>query len=291
MTDEAKTKKKKGFRLKTRLKLYARKNFRHKTNRGVTVLYHLLTVFVVAVLIEQAISGRYENCFTCALTLILFLIPNFIESRLKITLPQTLEAITILFIFSAEMLGEIRGFYLKIPWWDTMLHTANGFLMAAVGFSLVDILNKKERFKFYLSPMFVAIVAFCFSMTIGIIWEFFEFFMDMTFATDMQKDTILNAIYSVELNPDGINVAIPVQNIGDMVLSGSKMTVDGAKVGEYAINLGGYLDIGLIDTMNDLLVNFIGAFVFSVFGYIYIKTRGKKRAFIERFIPKRKNEK
>lgn len=233
-TEKNKTKKKKKLRLKTRLKLYARKNLRRQSNIAVTVLYHLLTIFVIVVLIEQAVNGRYENCFTCALTLALFLLPNFIESRLNVTLPQTLEVIIILFIFSAEMLGEIKGYYLKIPWWDTMLHTANGFLMAAVGFSMVDILNKKERFKFHLSPLFVAIVSFCFSMTIGVIWEFFEFFMDMVFATDMQKDTILTAICSVELNPNGLNVAIPVKNISEVILKGEGMTVNGVPMSEYS---------------------------------------------------------
>ncbi len=288
MTDKVNPKKKKGFRLKTRLRLYARKNLRKNSNRGISILYHSLTAFVIAVLIEQAISGRYENCFTCALTLILFLVPNFVEKRLKITMPQTLEVLIILFIFAAEMLGEIREFYLKIPWWDTMLHTMNGFLMAAIGFSMVDILNKNERFKFDLSPLFIAVVSFCFSMTIGVVWEFFEYFMDITFATDMQKDTVLNAIYSVELHPDGINTAIPVTGIEDMIVSGRNLLVNGEAVGgEYALNLGGYLDIGIMDTMFDLWVNFIGAVVFSIMGYIYVKTRGE-RSFIERFIPKRK---
>ncbi len=171
-----------------------------------------------------------------------------------------------------------------------MLHTLNGFLMAAVGFSMVDILNKNERFKFYLSPMFIAVVSFCFSMTIGVIWEFFEYFMDVVFATDMQKDTILNVIRSVDLHPEGINVPIQVDGIEDMILTGDSLMVDGAlRGGEYAVNFGGFLDIGLVDTMNDLWVNFIGAVVFSILGYIYIKTRGEK-SFVVRFIPKRKTE-
>lgn len=284
-------KKRKNLRLRARLRLYRQKNLNKSSGRGRFILYQLLTLFVIIILIEQAIIGRYENCFTCALTLVLFLIPNFVESRLKITLPQTLEIIIILFIFAAEMLGEICAFYVRYAWWDDMLHTLNGFLMAAIGFSMVDILNKNERFKFQLSPLFIAIVAFCFSMTVGVLWEFFEFFMDITFNTDMQKDFMLTSITSVNLNSDALNVASTLDGIESIMVSGHGLTFNGSPTdsGEYLINYGGYLDIGLIDTMNDLIVNFIGATVFSVFGYFYIKKRGTGR-FIEKFIPKRKKE-
>ena len=159
----------------------------------------------------------------------------------KIELPTTLEIIVLLFIFGAEILGEIAEFYLVFPFWDTVLHTLNGFLAAAIGFSLVDLLNRSERTVFHLSPLFTAIVAFCFSMTIGVVWEFFEFGMDQ---------------------------------IQEVMVNGQ------------ALGLGGYLDIGLIDTMEDLFVNFIGAAVFSVIGFFYVRSRGKGVA--GRFIPRKK---
>ena len=138
--------------------------------------------------------------------------------------------------------------------WDTVLHTLNGFLMAAIGFALVDILNRNKKISFQLSPAFLAVVAFCFSMTIGVIWEFFEFGMDQIFHLDMQKDTIVNTIYSVMLDPAGGNHVVGVTGIRDVAVNGE------------ALGLGGYLDIGLLDTMEDLLVNFIGATVFSIIG-------------------------
>lgn len=159
----------------------------------------------------------------------------------KIELPTTLEIIVLLFIFGAEILGEIAEFYLVFPFWDTVLHTLNGFLAAAIGFSLVDLLNRSERTVFHLSPLFTAIVAFCFSMTIGVVWEFFEFGMDQ---------------------------------IQEVMVNGQ------------ALGLGGYLDIGLVDTMEDLFVNFIGAAVFSVIGFFYVRSRGKGVA--GRFIPRKK---
>ena len=256
-----------------------------KGRRAMSILYIILTCIVLGVLVGQFFSQNYENCFTCILTLILFLIPSFVDRKLKITLPHTLEVIIVLFIFCAEILGEIRAFYLKISWWDTMLHTMNGFLMAAVGVSMVDIFNQSERFKFELSPFFVALVAFCFSMTIGVLWEFFEFTMDAFTLTDMQKDTILNTIATVNLNPNGENNPVVIRGIEDVLVIGKNMTINGSPESSYAFGLGGYLDIGIYDTMKDLIVNFIGATAFSVIGFFYIKSRGKG-TFAQRFIPR-----
>ena len=168
----------------------------------------------------------------------------------------------LIFIFSAEILGEVNAFYIKIPVWDTMLHTTNGFLMAAIGFALIDLFNRSERFSMKMSPYFVAFVAFCFSMTVGVVWEFFEFSMDWFFHTDMQKDWILPVISSVKLDPAGANNPVTVA-VESVVINGEEW------------NLGGYLDIGIVDTMKDLIVNFVGAVVFSVIGIVYLKQRGK----------------
>ena len=260
-----------------------------KQRRGMSILYLVLTCIVIVIMVSQFIIGNYENCFTCILTLILFLIPSFIDRTLKITLPHTLEVFIVLFIFCAEILGEIRAFYIKIPWWDTMLHALNGFLMAAVGVSMVDIFNRSEKFKFELSPFFVALVAFCFSMTIGVLWEFFEFAMDMLTYTDMQKDAVLNTISTVDLNLAKQNTPVVVKGIEDVIVSGSNLLVNGTRMESYKLGIGGYLDVGLIDTMKDLIVNFVGAVVFSVIGFFYVKTRGKGK-FAQRFIPKIKHE-
>lgn len=204
--------------------------------------------------------------------LVLFLVPSFLERKLHFELPSTIEKIVLLFIYAAEIMGELQEFYLKVSWWDTMLHTMNGFLCAAVGFALVDILNSNPNVKLSLSPFYLAFVSFCFSMTVGVVWEFFEFSMDWFFHFDMQKDTVINTISSVMLNPDGRNVPYVISGI-------ESVTINGRELG-----LGGYLDIGLIDTMKDLFVNFIGAVVFSVIGYFYVKSRGKSK-FASRFIP------
>lgn len=246
-----------------------------REHRSSFLVYFILRFLVIGVMILQIFNRNYENVFLCILTLLLLVLPSLVQVTMKIELPTTLEIIILVFIFAAEILGEIREFYILIPYWDTALHTLNGFLAAAIGFSLVDLLNRSERMVFKLSPLFTSIVAFCFSMTIGVIWEFFEFGMDQLLGYDMQKDTVLNTIRSVMLDPQGRNVPVGIDQIKDVVVQGK------------SLGLGGYLDIGLIDTMKDLLVNFAGAVVFSIIGYFYVKNRGKG-GVARRFIPRTK---
>ena len=248
-----------------------------RSKKTVTVIYLVLRALVIATLVLQFLNGNFENVFLCGLTLVLFTLPTVIERRIKIDLPDTLEIIILLFIFAAEILGEIQAYYTIFKGWDTMLHTLNGFLCAAIGFSLVDLLNRNERFSLSLSPAFMSIVAFCFSMTIGVLWEFFECGMDQLLLLDMQKDAVVHEISSVMLDPAGRNTPTVIRGITDVIVV--------ANGEEISLGLGGYLDIGLLDTMKDLFVNFIGAAVFYRIGYFYVKSRGQGR-FASRFIPK-----
>ena len=247
-----------------------------KTRRKRSAMHIVLSGIVILVLIARALRRDYFSVFLCLLTLLLFNIPFFANKIFKVTLPRELEAVILLFVFAAEILGEIGSFYTHIVWWDTMLHTVNGFLMAAIGFSLIDILNNSPKFHINLSPIFVAVVAFCISMTVGVMWEFFEFGMDMIVRTDMQKDRIVHDISSVTFNPDGRNEVVRVNGIERAVLELSE--------GEDYVIENGYLDIGIIDTMKDLIVNCIGAIVFSTIGYFYIIGRNKG-VFAKKFIP------
>ena len=210
-----------------------------KKEPGLFVVYILLRTAVVGVMIAQILNKDWQNVMLCIYTLFLFTIPSFVEKNWHIDIPNTLEVIILIFIFAAEILGEIRAFYVSVPGWDTALHTITGFLSAAVGFSLVDIINRNEYTKLYLSPIYVAIAAFCFSM--------------------MLDTTASNRVVSIY----GI----------------TEVSINGEDLG-----LGGYLDIGLIDTMKDLFVNLIGAVVFSIIGFFYIKGRGKGH-FAKRFMP------
>ena len=249
-----------------------------REHRSSFIVFYTLRLLVLVVLVRQLFLHNYEGAFFCILTILLLYVPSWIQVKLHIELPPALEITILCFIFAAEILGEVNAFYVNVPNWDTMLHTLNGFLAAAVGFSMVLLLNDNERLTFDLSPFFLALVAFCFSMTIGVLWEFFEFGMDYFFHTDMQKDTVVNALYTVALDPTRTNKVVAVKGIQDVVINGE------------SLGLGGYLDIGIIDTMKDLFVNFIGAVVFSITGFFYARSKGEQRTPAQNFVPSKKTE-
>lgn len=264
-----KTRKERGWLKKTFKRAMDKELREHKSS---FIVFYILRALVIVSLVRQIILDNYEGAFFCILTIVLLYVPSWVQVRLRIELPPPLEITILCFIFAAEILGEVNAFYVNVPHWDTMLHTINGFLAAAVGFSLVLLLNDNEKLTFDLSPFFLAMVAFCFSMTIGVLWEFFEFGMDRLFHMDMQKDTIVHTISSVMLDPTNSNIPITIDGI-------TSVAVNGRDLGFH-----GYLDIGLYDTMEDLFVNFIGATVFSVIGYFYLKHRGEGK-FAKAFIP------
>ena len=239
-----------------------------KEEPGAFWTYVILRTIVILVLIRSIWIGRYDNAIVCVYVLVLYVLPQFVENRMNIEIPSVLEIIIFVFVFLAEVLGEIQAYFLKVSFWDTMLHTTAGFLLAAVGFSLVNLLNRNEKIKFQLSPAYLALVAFCFSMTMGVLWEFFEYGADRLLLLDMQKDTVLSQISTVDLDPTLSNTPVVVSGITDMLLELS----DGST---YRVGLGGYLDIGLYDTMADPFVNFLGAVVFSVIAFF--ETKSAKR--------------
>ncbi len=244
-----------------------------REDKATFAVYIVLRIVVIGVLIRSIFAGQYESAFICGLSLVLFLVPAFIEKNFGIRLPTVLEIVVLLFIFAAEILGEIGSFYQTVPHWDTMLHTVNGFLFAAVGFALCDIINRNSSIKFSLSPAFLAIVAFCLSMTVGVMWEFFEFSCDAVLKTDTQKDTVVYSIHSTLLDTEKTNTPVRIEGITETVV----ITEDGKeyRLSDYGVE--GYLDVGLHDTIKDMFVNFIGATVFSIIGFIYVKQRGKGR--------------
>lgn len=249
-------------------------------DKKVLTVYLVLRGLVILTMVRTVIMQEWDSFILCILTLLLFTIPNFIRKEFRIELPSLLEGTIYCFIFAAEILGEINNFYGRIPFWDTILHTLNGFICAGIGFSLVDLLNKNSK-RLQLSPVYVAIVGFCFSMTVGVCWEFIEYSADHLLQTDMQKDTLVHSISSVYINPDNENKVVKLDGINETDIHYD----DGDKV--YTLK-GGYLDIGLDDTMEDLFVNLIGALVFSTYGYFVIKKRDGKK--LDGLVPHRIDE-
>lgn len=246
-----------------------------RNNRFSFVIYVTMGVITSLVIFLTFIAGHYESTFTAVLSLFLFLLPTFVEESFRIKLPVAMEIVAVLFVFSANILGEIAGFYVLFPFWDDMLHYTSGFIFAAFGFSLVDIFNRHTRFDFYLSPIFISLVALLFAMTVGVVWEFFEFSADLLLGTDMQKDFIVRDINSIRLG-DGEQLPVRIHEIAQTVIvteSGEEIVIDG------------YLDIGLLDTMKDLFVDFLGALFFCIIGFFYTG-KSKKGRLARRFIPR-----
>ena len=242
-------------------------------NRPAFLTWLALRLVVLAVLVRSATQGYWENVFICLLVLVLFVLPSILQKRLGVSFPSGLQIVILVHIFASEILGELGSYYVRYPHWDTVTHTVWGFLCAAIGYSLVDILNKSDSSHFHLSPAFLAVVAFCFSMTIGVLWEFFEFSADRLLLLDMQKDTVVTYFSSTLLDPTKSNIPIRMQQITDVAVNGE------------SLGLNGYLDIGLLDTMEDLFVNMIGALIFSVIGFFRSKSENAKR-IAEEFIPR-----
>ena len=251
--------------------------YKTKREKKSFIVYMSLRILVIFCAVREALMGNYTNTALCIISLMLFTLPSILEDTLKMEFPSLMESLTYIFIFAAEILGEINNFYEIFPYWDTMLHTINGFLWAGLGFSMIDILNIRSS-KFNLSPLYLALVAFCFSMTIGVFWEFFEFGVDRVLNQDMQKDEIVYNISTVTLDETKSNKPVRIKDIEKTIIVTEK--------GEEVL-INGYLDIGLKDTIKDLFVNFIGAFTFSVFGFFYIYRRDEK-SFLNNFIPRKR---
>jgi len=134
------------------------------------------------------IKGDYVlMLLQCVVGLFAMMIPSIFRRRIRLEIPSFMLIVYALFLYCAIYLGEVRNFYFIVPHWDTVLHTFSGVAIGALGFSLVNILNKTESLHLSLSPVFVALFAFGFSVSLGVIWEIYEFAADSILQTNMQK--------------------------------------------------------------------------------------------------------
>lgn len=192
------------------------------------IISWVVRVLLLVAIVESIYTKKYQNTFIGVISIIMTFYPSILKKKLRVYLPSSLQIIITLFIFAAEFLGEFYEFYYKIPWWDNMLHCISGSVLGIVGFMFVYFLNKTHIKRTKLSPFFIALFAFCFSITIGVFWEFFEFSVDRLLGFNMQK------------------FRMPGED-------------------------------GLVDTMIDLFVDALGAFVVSAIGYVYMKRNKKTR--------------
>ena len=224
-------------------------------------------------MIYKIITKNYQDVFLCILAFVTIFIPSIIDRTTKLRLPGLLQLCIVAFIFASTILGEIFNLYSRFPLWDVILHTFSGFITAAIGFSILTILHDNKESKNVFTPGMIILMAFCFSLTIGVFWEFVEFGCDQLFDLDMQKDYVVHEIHTVLLDKTKSNEITSFTDI-------SKVTINGQE-----LELDGYLDIGLIDSMKDLFCNTIGSLIFILFGYIYLK-KGSGWKWVRNFTPK-----
>ncbi|MDD4323658.1 MAG: hypothetical protein PHR78_06090 [Eubacteriales bacterium] len=124
---------------------------------------------------------------SCIAGLIVMDLPNFIEKKFEIIVPDGLTIAYFVFLYAGVFLGEVRNYFHLFPYWDVLLHSFSGAMLAVLGFKLISILNDWDRLDLHLSPFFIALFSFCFAVMIGVVWEIYEFTADSLLGMNMQK--------------------------------------------------------------------------------------------------------
>ena len=132
-------------------------------------------------------EGQWGNAFLVMAIMAITLSPAALGRRFRVEVPPEFQVLAVMFVFAALFLGEMQSYYERIWWWDIALHTSSGLLMGILGFLLVYVLNESERIDLHMRPRFVAFFAFLFAVAVGTLWEIFEFAMDQTVGSNMQK--------------------------------------------------------------------------------------------------------
>ena len=244
------------------------------------ILYVVTRLIFILVGVVSALFEDYLTAFLCAIALVFFLLPTFLYNKFSIEVPAALEISAVLFTFMCVVGGEIGHLYAHFPLWDKILHTFSGFLIAAIGLAFINLLTKRKSSVLKLTPFFAVFFAFFFALGTEVIWEVFEYLVDtLTGTTDMQADYIIDAFTSKKAGGEVNPVPIVVDGIEKVVIYFGD--------GREALVLPGYIDIGLADTMHDLIVGAAGAFLFCAVEFIALKKRDKRMQMIsESFVPK-----
>ncbi len=246
------------------------------------ILYVVTRMIFILVGVVSALFEDYLTASLCAIALVFFLLPTFLYNKFNIKVPSALEISAVLFTFMCVVGGEIGHLYAQFPLWDKILHTFSGFLIAAIGLAFMDFFTKRKSSVFRLTPFFAVFFAFFFALGVEVIWEVFEYMVDtFTGFTDMQADYYINYFTSKKAGGETNPVPIIVGGIKDVVIT--------FEDGREALVLHGYIDIGLADTMHDIIVGAAGALLFCVIEFVALVKRDKRMQKIsESFVPRKK---
>lgn len=221
----------------------------HITRLSFLILSESFTLLTIGIVLYR---GQYSRLPMAIGTLFLLLLPGLCEKMFHFKITLTIYLLT-LFYALGPMLGQCHNLYYALSWWDKLLHTLGGVIFALVGLLLYQKLGGRGSSKILMGAIF----ALCFSMAISVLWEFCEFGTDLFFGTDMQQDRFITHIHSYLLG-DQLGVTGSIESI-------TQVTVNGQE-------LAGYIDIGLYDTMLDMILETLGALAVAL---IHLLTRGK----------------
>jgi hypothetical protein len=246
------------------------------------ILYVVTRMIFILVGVISLLFEDYLTAFLCAIALVFFLLPTFLYNKFNIKVPSALEISAVLFTFMCVVGGEIGHFYAQFPLWDKIFHTFSGFLIAAIGLAFMDFFTKRKSSVFRLTPFFAVFFAFFFALGVEVIWEVFEYLVDtLTGVTDMQADYYIDYFTSKKAGGETNPVPIIVGGIKDVVIT--------FEDGREPLVLHGYIDVGLADTMHDLIVGAAGALLFCAIEFVALVKRDKRMQKIsESFVPRKK---
>lgn len=221
-------------------------DFSRLNTRSMRVVYWLLQSLMIVTFLFSLVSlfiqkeyreTNIEHMMLCVVAIVLFNIPQIMQRKFNLYIPPAMYIFVLVFIYAHFILGEVRGMYKESMVFDKILHTTSGLAIAIGGFSLVNFLNNSRNSHLKLSPLFVAIFSFCFALAIAVLWEIFEFAADCLVGTNMQQ-------------------YLPPKNLENVIVDPPQ----------------GY---GLIDTMGDVIVSTIAAFVVCLIGYFALRKKNK----------------
>ncbi|MDR0813169.1 MAG: hypothetical protein LBO63_04095 [Oscillospiraceae bacterium] len=174
-----------------------------KTKRAVTwfVFISLIASAVYAIVgiiladpgsIPDVPHGRVKSDYTlmllqCLLGIAIMFLPSILKKRRKLAITNRMHILFVTFLYCAIVLGEVRSFYYKVPHWDSFLHIFSGAMLGVVGFSIIDTLNDNKAIRTHMTDKFVAVFSFCFALSLGTVWEIYEFAGDCILSLNMQK--------------------------------------------------------------------------------------------------------
>ncbi|MFH1770864.1 MAG: hypothetical protein ABH828_04890 [archaeon] len=150
---------------------------------------------ILLVLITSIIKQNFAYIVLSILVLIISFVPSMIKKRFELILPPEFEVLFALFLYGSMILGEVRDFYLRVPWWDLLLHGMSAIMIALIGFMIVFSLYYTHKVVF--SPFVAALFVFSFALAIGALWEIFEFAMDSFFGLNMLKSGIVDTMWDL----------------------------------------------------------------------------------------------